>query len=303
MGGSALKGRLFVFAATALWGLSATLARFVFHRRQVPPLSVVELRLVISVVVLAPVLALSRPARLRVARADWCYFAILGIFGVAAIQGSYYYSIAKLGVGLAILLQYLAPALIVMFDLFRGARVRGHLLGAVGAAVVGTALVVGSVNPQSMHASPLDWAIGFGSAFAFAFYIVYSKRRLERYAPETVLLYTFAIAGALWAIVTPPWKILSAHYGPDLWLMFLALGMFSTLVPFILFYAGLKHLPASEAAIVATLEPVVAVLAAAGFLGEGLSGLQWLGALLVLVAAAISSIRAPESVNAQAERA
>jgi DME family drug/metabolite transporter len=294
---------MFVFAATALWGLSATLARFVFHRRQVPALSVVELRLLIAVAVLAPVLALTRPSRLRVARADWGYVAVLGIFGVAAIQGSYYYSIAKLGVGLAILLQYLAPALIVVYELIRGARVRARLLGAVAAAVIGTALVVGNVNPQSVHASALDWAIGFGSAFVFAFYIVYSKRRLERYAPETVLLYTFSLAGLFWAVVTPPWKIIAAHYGPDLWLMFIALGMFSTLVPFMCFYAGLKYLPASEAAVVATLEPVFAVLAAAGFLGEGLNGIQWLGALMVMSAAAVSSMRTPEVIPARVERA
>ena len=290
---------MLVFAAALLWGLSATLARFVFHRRQVPALTVVELRLMIAVAFLGPWLALRRPARLVIRRSDLGSIVILGLFGVAAVQGSYYYSIAKLGVGLAILIQYLAPALILVFEFLRGSRIRPSQLLAVTAAVVGTALVVGTISASAMRISALDWCIGFGSAFAFAFYIVYSKGRLERYAPETILLYTFTIAASFWAIVTPPWKILSAGYGADLWLMFLALGLFSTLVPFTLFYAGLKHLSSSEASIVATLEPVVAVFTAAAFLGEGLRGLQWLGAALVLAGAASSSARKAKPLPAQ----
>jgi DME family drug/metabolite transporter len=299
---SALRGRLLVFSATILWGTSAALARFVFHERHVPALTVVELRLVIASIVLALYLSLRRPARLRVARGDWGYFATLGLLGVAAIQGAYYYSISALGVGLAILLQYLAPVLIVLYEFLRGSRIRAHMVLAVAAAAFGTALVVGSVNPAAVHAKPLDWVIGFGQAFMFAFYIVFSKRGLERYAPETVLLYTFAIAAILWSIVTPPWRIVAAAYPAQLWWAFIALGLFSTLVPFSLFYAGLKHLTPSEAAIVATFEPVAAVLAAAIFLAEGLSLIQWIGAALVLAGAAVSSVRIHEALPAQPER-
>jgi drug/metabolite transporter (DMT)-like permease len=298
----ALRGRALVFAATVLWGTTAVLARFVFHRRQVPVLTVVELRLGIATMVLAGYLALRRPERLKIEWRDAGYFIVLGIFGVAAVQGSYYRSIAVFGVGLAILIQYLAPVLIVIFDALRGRRVPPAMWLAVAAATAGTALVIGDIDPSARHARPIDWAIGFSSALAFSFYIVFSKRGLRRYAPETVLVYTFAIAALLWAFVTPPWKIVGAHYGAELWGMFLALGLFSTLVPFSLFYSGLRHLPAAEAGIVATLEPVVAVLAAAAFLGEWLRPLQWLGAALVLGAAATSSIRAPEVVAAHAER-
>ncbi|MBI1799373.1 MAG: EamA family transporter [Candidatus Eisenbacteria bacterium] len=299
---SAARGRLLVFGATFLWGTSATLARFVFQRRQIPVLTVVELRLLISVALLAPWLALRRPQSLRVARRDWGYFLILGLCGVAAVQGSYYHSISVLGVGLAILLQYLAPVLIVIYDAIRGKPVHSHTLIAVVAAVAGTALVVGNLDPAAIHARAVDWVIGFGSAFAFAFYVVFSKRGLERYSPETVLVHTFAIAGFFWAVVTPPWRILAAGYDGAAWLMFLALGVFSTLVPFSLFYAGLKRLSASDASIVATLEPVVAVFAAATLLGEWLRPLEWLGAALVLLAAGIASLRVPEALPAHPER-
>jgi drug/metabolite transporter (DMT)-like permease len=286
---SGALGRWLVFAATFFWAATATLARFVFRDRHVPPLTVVELRLSIAAIVLFAYLLARRRSALRIRRADLGYFVLLGLFGVAAVQGSYYVSISKLGIGLAILIQYLAPTLIVAFELVRGRWVGWTMLIAVACATGGTALLVGGVHPEAAHATPLNWAISFSSAFIFAFYILYSKRGLAHYAPETVLLYTFAIAGGFWAIVTPPWKIIAAGYPLELWGIFLALGLFSTLVPFGLFYAGLRRLPASETSVIATAEPLLAILMAALFLGERLKPLQFLGAAFVLTAALLAS--------------
>jgi drug/metabolite transporter (DMT)-like permease len=291
-----------VFAATVFWGTTATLARFVFRDRHVPAIVVVELRLLIAATILGLWLAWRKPQALRLKRKDVAYFLILGLFGVAAVQGSYYYSISVLGVGLAILLQYLAPSLIVLYDAARGAKVTFATVAALVGALGGTALLVGNVDAVRLHVSPLGWAIGFGSAVFFAFYVVFSKRGLERYAPETVLFYTFLIASAFWAVVTPPTRIVAAHYDARLWLMFLILGVGSTLVPFSLFYAGLRRLPAAEAGIVATLEPLVAVIAAAVFLGEWLRPLQWLGAVFVLAAAILATSQQPLVATASPER-
>lgn len=288
--GSAAAGRWFIVAAAMFWGLSATLARFVFRDRHVPPLTAVELRLVFAVLVLLPWMLVARRQALRIARADIGYFVILGLFGVAAVQGSYYFAIARLGVGLAILIQYLAPTLIVLWDLLRGRPPRPVIWGSALCALVGTGLLVGAVEPGGRHADPLGWAVGFASAFIFAFYILYTKRGLERYAPETVLLYTFSIAAVFWAFVTPPWRILAAGYSADLWIMFLALGLFSTLVPFALFNIGLHRVSAVEAGILATSEPVIAVAAAALLLGESPNLVQMIGALLVLAAAIMASM-------------
>ena len=247
-----------------------------------------ELRLLFAIALLGPWLLLRRPRALRVDRADWGYFLVLGLFGVAAIQSTYYYAIARLGVGIAILLQYLAPSIIVLYDRARGRRPSARTFVAVLAAIAGTALLVGGVDARAAQARPFDWMVGLASAFAFAFYIAFSKRGLARYPPETVLLYTFLVAAVLWAIVTPPWRIAAAGYDAPLWGMFITLGICSTLVPFALFYAGLRRLPAAQASIVATLEPVVAVLSAAIFLGEGLRPFQWAGAALVLVASVLA---------------
>src|SRR5258705_11774453 len=104
------------------------------------------------------------------------------------------------------------------------------------AGVVGTGLLVGGFDARAMGATTLDWAAGFGSAIAFSFYIVYSKRGLARYSPTTVLFYTFLIAGIFWATVTPPWKILAAGYDRAVWGPFPTTGIASELLPFRTFF-------------------------------------------------------------------
>lgn len=293
-----VAARWLVFGAAAFWGTSATLARHVFRDLAAPPLMVVELRLLIACALLGTWLTLRDRRLLVVRREDWGYLLILGVLGVATVQATYYTSIARLGVGTAILLQYLAPSLIVLYQIARRRRVAPSTLASVALAALGTALLVRVTSDATRHASPLDWAIGFSSAAWFAFYVLYSKRGLERYAPSTVLFYTFLIAALIWAFVHPPWTIIARHDPPGTWLLFLALGTLSTLVPFSLFYAGLKRLPAAEAGVLATLEPVVAVISAWVFLGERLQSTQWAGAALILAASLLASRGAPPTSEA-----
>jgi drug/metabolite transporter (DMT)-like permease len=172
---------------------------------------------------------------------------------------------------------------------------------AVVAALLGTALLVSGVDHRAQAIPVRGWIAGAGAAVSFAFYILYSKRGLATYPPETVLFYTFVVAAAFWAIITPPTRIVAAGYDRTLWGMFVALGIFSTLVPFVLFYAGLRRLPPEQAGIVATMEPVIAVISAAAFLGESLRPLQWLGAVMVLGAAVLASLEPHSPAEVRAE--
>jgi drug/metabolite transporter (DMT)-like permease len=285
----AARGRWLILGATFLWGTSATLARFLFRDLDVAPLVVVELRLAMSAAVLVAWLALRRPHLLAVAPREWPSLLLLGVVGVAMIQGSYYYAISVLGVGLAILIQYLAPILIVLYEILRGAK-PGARTGLVAlAALAGTGLLVGQVGPEAANARPVDWLISFSSAFTFAFYIVYSKRVLARHEPETVIVYTFVIAAAFWMVFVPPTEIARAGYSASTWLLFCVVAPTSALVPFSMFLAGLRRLPPTEVSILATVEPLVAVLSAWLALGEGLKWVQWVGAVLVLIAATLAS--------------
>jgi drug/metabolite transporter (DMT)-like permease len=64
----------------------------------------------------------------------------------------------------------------------------------------------------------------------------------------------------------------------------------------------LRRLRAEETGILATIEPVIAVVSAALFLGEGLGWIQMSGAFLVLCATLLASLQAPQETALSAER-
>jgi len=288
-----VPGPLLVFGANLLWGLTATLARHLFRDQDISVFTVVELRLLLSALMLGGVLAIHRPSALVIDRKDWGYFLSLGLLGLAAVQGSYYYAISVLGVGLGILIQYIAPSLIVLYEWMRGTKPSTRTVVALLAATAGIALLVGDKHPLAANARGFDWVVAFSTAFFFAYFILRSKRGLQRYRPETVLFYSSLIAGVAWAVVEPPWKIVAAGHDASVWGLFFVLAVFSTLVPFWLFFAGLERMPASRVGIIATLEPVVAVMSSAFFLGEGLKPLQTVGAGMVLTASVLARNPAP----------
>jgi len=272
-----------------LWGLSATLARWTM-KHDIPPLTVVELRLSISVVILAVMFALFRPALFRIGKGDVLPLVILGTLGIAAVQGSYYTNVSWIGVGLAILLQYLAPTLVVAYEALVQRRAPGRLeLAALLCATLGVALLVLADGAAVARANPKGIVLGLASAGFFAFYIVYAKRLVSRISPFTVLFYGFLVAALFWMIFQPPSRIAAAHYDARTWALFLAIALGSALVPFGLFYAGLARLDASRAGIVALLEPIVAIGSSAWWLAEGLTWSQAAGAALILLGVGLAT--------------
>jgi drug/metabolite transporter (DMT)-like permease len=281
--GSSPTGYLYVILATLFWGGSASLARHLFVHG-VPALVVVELRLLFSSLILGAYLLVFRRDQLFVPRAQWLRLVVLGLVGVAAVQGSYYTTVSLVGVGLAILLQYLAPAGVAIYEALTKKSPLTRQKGlALALTTGGTALLVLDDPAGVLDAHPFGVGLGLLSAVFFAFYMVYAKETVARVPQLTVNFYGFAIAALAWAFVNPPWKILTSGYSIGQWELFFLVAVFSVLIPFGLFYRGLARLDTWKAALTAMLEPVVAAVSAWVFLGESLGGWQCVGAGLLLV--------------------
>ena len=258
------------------------MARFLFEQG-VPALVVVEVRLALSSLVLGAGMLLFRRRDLVVDRRQWTRLAVLAVFGVASVQAAYYTTVSLVGVGLAILLQYLAPALVVLYEWVTGrAPLTRQKVVALALTTAGVALLVLADPHGVVRAQPLGVVLGLVSAFCFAFYMLSAKSAVRRVALPAVQFYGFAGAALVWAIAVPPWALVAAHYSAKTWVLLTVVAVFSVLVPFALFYRGIARLDTWRVALTAMLEPVVAAVSAWLFLGEGLASAQWLGAGLLL---------------------
>jgi drug/metabolite transporter (DMT)-like permease len=282
-GRSAARGYALAAAAATLWALHGSLSRYLLDDG-VDAYRLSQLRSAGSFALLVAFLALWRAPLLRVERVDVPLFAFLGIAGLALVHAAYYTAIDHLNVGPALTIQYLAPLIVVLWLwLFHGRRIRPSLWGALALSVLGCFLVV--------EAYDVDALDGFGvaaalvSAFSFAIYMVSSERAGQRYPPVTTLVWGFGFATVFWSFAQPWWNFpFDVLSSPRNALLGAAVVVVGTLMPFLLMVSALRHIPATRAAIIATLEPVLGALFEWLIRGTKLDAVQIAGGVAVVVA-------------------
>jgi drug/metabolite transporter (DMT)-like permease len=260
----------------------------------IDPLVLAQARATFSLMMLLPILWLTKPSTLRIRGRDLAQFFILGILGLAASNFFYYFAIQKTSVATAIVLQYVAPIWVLLYMLVRKlqhATVQ-RVLGVV-LAVIGCGVAVGLVSARvgfpwlglsGAHFSSIGVLAAEAAAVSFAFYNVYAQHLIQNYNRWTVLLYALLGASVFWQFVNPPWRIAAQHYTSGQWLFLLVFAIASMLVPFSFYFAGLQHLDPTRAVVTACLEPVWAIALTALMLGELVSPMQVVGIVLVLTA-------------------
>jgi drug/metabolite transporter, DME family len=138
------------------------------------------------------------------------------------------------------------------------------------------------------------------ASFSFALYNIGGQTMVSRHHQMQVMTYTLLGSAVLWIVVNPPWRIVAQHYSWQQWIFLFLFGCLSTLVPYVFYFTGLKHLDPTRAVVTACLEPVFAIVFAAVLIGESVNGLQVLGIAAVMAATVMVQMRAQTS---QAEAA
>jgi drug/metabolite transporter (DMT)-like permease len=276
-----------------MWALNASMARELLDDG-VDAVRLSELRSTGSFVLLGLALAVARPALLRVDRGELPSLAVLGVAGLAGVHATYFLAIDRLEIGVAVTIQYLAPLLLLLWlRLAHGRRLAPSLWGAVALSAAGCFLVVRAYEADALDA--VGVAAAFGAAITFVIYLIGSERAGHVHAPVTTLFWAFGFAALFWALAAPWWGFPWGELGSTANAL-LAAGVVivGTLLPFICMVAALRHIPAPRAAVVATLEPVLAALFAWLIHDESLAAVQLAGGAAVLTAVAWVQSRRPD---------
>ena len=276
-----MQGYLYVLCAAALWALIGPLSKQAIALG-VTPLEAAFWRSAMGWTLFAVHALATNSWRLQ--RADAPAVALFGVLGVATLFGAYILSIHMVGVALASVLLYTAPAWVaVLAWLMLGERMTPVKVAALAMTLIGVACV--SLGPslasgQGLGAVNLAGVLlGLLSGFSYATYYIFGKRYLGRYATPTLFLYALPV-GCLCLL---PFVSFSAKT-PQAWLTLALLAATTTYGAYSVYYAGLRRLEATRTAIVATLEPVLAAALAYVWWDERFDALGYLGSALILAA-------------------
>jgi drug/metabolite transporter (DMT)-like permease len=297
---SSAKGYVCVVAAALMWGSSGTAGKALFDAGM-SPFDLAQIRVTLASAIIFLVFLLLSRDLLRLRPKDIPFFLLLGSVAMAVVTGSYLYTISKIQVAAAILIQYLAPIFVAIFAMFfwkeRPTFVK---ITALFLAFGGCFLVVGGYNLELLQMNLLGILGGLTSAVTFAGYSLLGERAMHRYRPWTVLFYALAFSSLTWHVVYPPFTYLRAGYSLAQWGWIFYIAIVGTILPFGLFFAGINYIRSTRASITATLEPIFAGFLAFIFLGERLLLLQMIGGCMVILAIVLLQLQQEHDAMAPA---
>jgi drug/metabolite transporter (DMT)-like permease len=291
--GDTRKGYLLVLGAASCWATSGVLFKTIIVNYSPAPLTLAFWRCSLTFCILFTVLLLFRRDLLRVERRALPLLAGAGVLGLALLQWLWVYAVELIGVAPAHILNYTAPAFVVVFSwLLWREPITWRKTIALALTFGGCLPVVGA---HDVSQAGLDWIgvlAGVGTGVSWGLYAIFGKVLLRRHHSWTMMTYTFGIA-ALALLLPSPLRALTFPLSRPwhLWVWLWLLALLPGVAGYGLYTWGLGFLSASAAAITATTETFFAAVLAALLLGDVLTPWQVVGGVLIIFGVVILSTK------------
>lgn len=278
-----------ILAAAAGWGIIGVFSRPLSDAG----LNAVQITFVRSVIValgMALYLLLTDRKQFQIHWKDIWMFLGTGLLSIVFFNICYFLTIERATLAAASILLYTAPCFVMLMSaVFFHEKVTVQKLAALVLAFAGCVLVSGFTGGQMSGSAVLT---GIGSGIGYALYSIFGSVALKKYQPFTVIFYTFLIASVGLVPFSAVTEIGAVMIGSGSVIASgLALGVLSTLLPFILYTGGLKELEAGKASVLAFAEPMVATIAGIVIFKEKVNMQNALGIVLIFAAILLLNMR------------
>lgn len=282
-----------VLAAVLLWSTLGPMGK-VLYALGAEPLFLVTFRVLFALGILGAGLGFLHPRLLFLPRKELPGLLLYGVVAVGANFALFFLALRHTTVATAIVVSYTHPVLVVLlaWPLF-GERWEQRKLAALALTAGGVFLVAGGHDPGTLQGNLLGLGYAFGNALCLATYTLMGKTLLSRLPPWTILFYGFLFGGVFLAAVWGGGGAVIPVLPLGGWLLLVALAVFPSILAYGLYLGALRRMEASRAAILATLEPVLATLWAWLALGEGLDPFQVMGGTLVIAGVLLVRVGPP----------
>jgi len=292
-------GLLFAVGSAFTFGMSGPFAKSLMVAGW-SPMAAVTARLAGGALVMAIFATIVKPDWIREARQHARVVIAYGLVPIAGAQLCYYNAVSHLSVGVALLLEYTAPILVVgwIWATTRR-RPRGMTLAGVGLAVAGIVLVL-DILSGAAHVNAIGVAWALAAAICAACYFMMSDEvtadgsglssitlsagglvvgavAVGLLGLSGVMPLTFTANDAAVAGLTVPW-----------WVPVIVLSVVSTAIAYTLGISGVARLRPSFASLLGLGEVLFAVLSAWVLVGEAVTLTQAVGGVVVLLGLALA---------------
>ena len=261
MNNSRFKGIALVIFGATLWGVSGTVAEFLFQKNNFTTEWLVVIRLLLSGILLLSYGLVKKDQGVREIwkdKKDVMRLVSFSVLGMIGSQYTYFAAIKYGNAATATILQYLAPVIITCYvAIFSKKLPNKSQVAAILLAIVGTFFIItkGNINSLSISKEALFW--GLCSAFAGALYTLQPVNLLKKYSSITVVGWGMLVGGIAFSFINPPWKFSGTWSVATV----LAVGfvvIFGTLLAYYCYLESLNYIQPMETSILGAFEPLSA---------------------------------------------
>ena len=281
-----ILGAFLALLPGVLWGLSGVFGQYLFQQRGISAEWLVTTRLLIpGSLMLIISFAGSREKTLAIFKdkKDTRRLVIFAIFGLMAVQLTYFVAIAKSNAPTATILQYVFPVMIVLYT-----AVRGHKLPnkkevvAVILAMAGIFLLVTHGNPGTLSITVEALVWGLSSAVAMAFYTMYPGSLQKRWGSPVVVGWGMLFGGIALNFYHPFWEF-TGDIDLMCLLMIAFIILFATFGAFYIYLVSVTMIGATYASLFACIEPLASAFFSVVGLNLVFNSMDWIGAALIMI--------------------
>lgn len=257
------KGIILVIVGTMLWGISGTVAQFLFQQKSFNPEWLVVVRLLISGFTLLLYGYLKKNTDMKniwKEKNDRITLILFGIIGMLGVQYTYFAAIKHGNAATATILQYLSPVIITCYLIIRNKKLPNFReLLAIVLALIGTFFIItrGDIHSLSLSKAALFW--GISSAFCAAIYTLQPISLLKKYSSIAVVGWGMLVGGLAFSFIHSPFNF-TGELSIISIISVIFIVIFGTLIAFYCYLESLKYLLPTESSILGCVEPLSATI-------------------------------------------
>lgn len=288
-----LTGMILAIAGGIFWGASGVCGQFLFQNKEMTARWLVPVRLLTAGFgLLCYFLITNRHKAVAVwkDRRDAVDVIVYGLAGLMFCQYSYFQTIEWSNAGTATVIQYLGPALIVVYVCISTRRKpEPKEVIAVILALGGIFLIATHGNPGTLVLSKRALIMGLLSAVSVVIYTVQPGRLLKQYDAPLILAWGMLIGGVVLFAAFKPWTNMPVVDGE----MLVVLGyiiVLGTMTGFSLYMQSVKLIGSVKASLFACVEPVAATLLSVVWMKVSFAPVDLVGFVMIIATIFILAI-------------
>lgn len=284
-------GIMLAIIGASLWGTMGAALQYLFSHTGLTVAWMAALRLIIAGPLLLAWTLWKSPASIgRLVRniRAWLSIIALAIFGLINTQIAYSMTIAHANAPTATVLQYLSPAMIIIYFAIRQKQWPRRIdVLTVIISMLGAYLLMTNGNFHTLKLSPTACWWGVETALGATCYTLIPRQLVARFDTRAVMGLAMTVGGVIMLplLVTTPLPRVS---GAD-WFLIIYTAIGGTMLAYSFYIASLRYISAGLTGVLGVFEPLVATFLAVLFLGTTFGWVQVMGGILILTVTIIQA--------------